>query len=70
MRTIAAIVELKDWPMTFVVPLGVGAHLAYWGVPDERIVELDWWERVAGRRSRDRLHAGAPRLRAQHAVRP
>ena len=28
----------------FVVPLGVGAHLAYWGVPEERIVELDWWE--------------------------
>lgn len=29
----------------FVVPLGVGAHLEYWGVPRERIVELDWWER-------------------------
>ena len=26
----------------FVVPLGVGAHLRRWGVPEARIVELDW----------------------------
>ncbi|MGI5221564.1 MBL fold metallo-hydrolase [Nocardia sp. CA-290969] len=26
----------------FVVPLGVGAHLRHWGVPEARIVELDW----------------------------
>lgn len=31
-------------PTTFVVPLGVGAHLASWGIPEERIVELDWWQ--------------------------
>jgi L-ascorbate metabolism protein UlaG (beta-lactamase superfamily) len=28
----------------FVTSLGVGAHLQAWGVPAERIVELDWWE--------------------------
>ena len=28
----------------FFVPLGVGAHLEYWGVPAERIREMDWWE--------------------------
>jgi L-ascorbate metabolism protein UlaG (beta-lactamase superfamily) len=28
----------------FVVPLGVGAHLRKWGIPDDRIVELDWHE--------------------------
>lgn len=28
----------------FIVPLGVGAHLAYWGVPAREIVELDWWQ--------------------------
>src|SRR5436190_391764 len=28
----------------FVTSLGVGAHLEAWGVPRERIVELDWWE--------------------------
>ena len=37
---------MKDWGTTFVVPLGVGAHLEYWGIPAERIVELDWWERT------------------------
>jgi L-ascorbate metabolism protein UlaG (beta-lactamase superfamily) len=26
----------------FFVPLGVGAHLREWGVPENRIVELDW----------------------------
>ncbi len=35
---------MKDWDTTFIVPLGVGAHLAYWGVPESRIVELDWWQ--------------------------
>lgn len=24
--------------------LGVGAHLEYWGVPADKIKELDWWE--------------------------
>ncbi|GHF27142.1 MBL fold metallo-hydrolase [Streptomyces mashuensis] len=35
---------------TFVVPLGVGAHLEHWGVPAARITELDWHEQteVAG----------------------
>ncbi len=28
----------------FIVPLGVGAQLQKWGVPDSKIVELDWWE--------------------------
>jgi L-ascorbate metabolism protein UlaG (beta-lactamase superfamily) len=39
------IVKMRDWDTTFVVPLGVGAHLEYWGVPGKNIVELDWWER-------------------------
>jgi len=28
----------------FIVPLGVGAHLEHWGVPPDRITELDWSE--------------------------
>ncbi len=35
---------IKDWPTKFVVPLGIGAHLEYWGVSPMQIVELDWWE--------------------------
>jgi len=30
--------------MPFVVSLGLGAHLEYWGVHADRITELDWWE--------------------------
>ena len=26
----------------FVVPIGIGEHLRGWGVPEDRIVELDW----------------------------
>ncbi|HSN15152.1 MAG TPA: MBL fold metallo-hydrolase [Anaeromyxobacteraceae bacterium] len=46
----ATIVAMKELRTTFVVPLGVGSHLAYWGVPEARIVELDWWDvaRVGG----------------------
>jgi L-ascorbate metabolism protein UlaG (beta-lactamase superfamily) len=40
----AAIAALAPRGVPFVVPLGVGAHLASWGVPEDRIVELDWWE--------------------------
>ncbi|MFO0675595.1 MAG: MBL fold metallo-hydrolase [Polyangiaceae bacterium] len=36
--------RIKDWDTTFVVPLGIGAHLEYWGVPASKIQELDWWE--------------------------
>src|SRR5258705_7291210 len=28
----------------FVTSLGVGEHLESWGVPVEKITELDWWE--------------------------
>jgi L-ascorbate metabolism protein UlaG (beta-lactamase superfamily) len=39
--TIRALAKTR---VPFVASLGVGAHLEYWGVPPERIVELDWWE--------------------------
>jgi L-ascorbate metabolism protein UlaG (beta-lactamase superfamily) len=38
------IVALRDRAVVFIVPLGVGAHLARWGVDETRIVELDWWQ--------------------------
>jgi L-ascorbate metabolism protein UlaG (beta-lactamase superfamily) len=40
------IVGLSERGATFIVPLGVGAHLEYWGVPPARILELDWWEKT------------------------
>nr|WP_255216810.1 MBL fold metallo-hydrolase [Pseudenhygromyxa sp. WMMC2535] len=41
---------LADREITWMVPLGIGAHLEAWGVPPARVVELDWWE--------DHEHAG------------
>ncbi len=38
------IARMKAWNTTFIVPLGLGAHLEYWGVPRSRLIELDWWE--------------------------
>src|SRR3546814_713612 len=38
--------RLRGHVKTFYAPLGVGSHLSYWGIPDERITELDWWEEV------------------------
>ena len=36
--------ELALMGVPFVTSLGVGAHLEAWGVPTERITELDWWQ--------------------------
>ena len=43
-------VALKDRVKHYLTPLGVGAHLVAWGVPETDITELDWWEsaRLAG----------------------
>jgi L-ascorbate metabolism protein UlaG (beta-lactamase superfamily) len=38
------IVAMRAWKNVFIVPLGIGAHLARWGIAAERIVELDWWQ--------------------------
>jgi L-ascorbate metabolism protein UlaG (beta-lactamase superfamily) len=48
MATVRALLRTQTAP--FVVPLGIGAHLRGWGVPDERIIELDWGQQteVAG----------------------
>lgn len=35
---------LKDKVGHFYVPLGLGSHLQHWGVPIEKITELDWWQ--------------------------
>lgn len=38
--------QLKDNVKHYLCPLGVGAHLRAWGVPDQQITEVDWWQSV------------------------
>ena len=38
--------RISTWDTRFIVPLGVGGHLRRWGVPPERITEVDWWDEV------------------------
>ncbi|MET0967118.1 MAG: MBL fold metallo-hydrolase [Nakamurella sp.] len=36
---------MSEWSATtFIVPLGIGADLERWGIPSDRIRELDWWQ--------------------------
>lgn len=36
--------RIKDRVGQFYSAMAVGAHLKRWGVPEEKITELDWWE--------------------------
>ena len=44
LATVLALTRTQRMP--FVVPLGIGAHLRHWRVPDSRIIELDWEEQT------------------------
>ncbi|WEK21245.1 MAG: MBL fold metallo-hydrolase [Candidatus Pedobacter colombiensis] len=39
-----SILKLKNKARLFITSLGVGAHLEYWGIPVDKIVELAWGE--------------------------
>ena len=39
--------ELAPRALTWLCPLGVGAHLEAWGVHKEQIIEMDWWDEHA-----------------------
>jgi L-ascorbate metabolism protein UlaG (beta-lactamase superfamily) len=41
-QTVVALTAAQRAP--FVTSLGVGMYLEAWGVPPDRIIELDWWE--------------------------
>jgi len=43
----ASIRALSAKNSMFVTPLGVGSHLKKWGVPQDRIIERDWWQDTA-----------------------
>lgn len=57
------ILRLKDRTNHFYTSLGVGAHLEYWGIPPEKITELDWWESVTFDET-GRPNSGGPRNNA------
>ena len=40
----ATVQSLDDGRTRFIVPVGVGSHLAAWGIAESRITELDWWD--------------------------
>ncbi|AUG80327.1 Zn-dependent hydrolase [Kitasatospora sp. MMS16-BH015] len=42
METVRRLTDSQSAP--FAVPLGIGGHLRRWGVPEHRIIELDWDE--------------------------
>lgn len=39
-----SVLFLKDKAKMFITPLGVGSRLEQWGIPGEKILEMDWWE--------------------------
>lgn len=39
--------KLKDKVRRFYAPIGVGSHLRSWGVEDNAIVELNWWDETS-----------------------
>lgn len=40
------ITALKGKVDRFFLPLGVGAHFEAWGIPEEHITELNWWDEI------------------------
>jgi len=41
-----SIIKLKSKVEHFFVPLGISAHLIRWGIPKEKITELNWWDKM------------------------
>ena len=41
-----AIQEMNDRVFYVFVPLGVKAHLLKWGIPEEKIKEIDWFDEI------------------------
>lgn len=41
-----SLLKLRQKTKTFITALGVGRHLVHWGVPENQITELDWWQEI------------------------
>lgn len=41
-----SIAKLKSKVAHFFVPFGVNSHLIRWGIPKEKITELNWWDKI------------------------
>lgn len=39
-----SILKIKNKVNKFIIPLGIGNHLKRWGVENEKIIELNWWD--------------------------
>lgn len=39
-----SIQKLKSKTQAFLVALGVKRHLVKWGIPSQKIIEMDWWD--------------------------
>jgi L-ascorbate metabolism protein UlaG (beta-lactamase superfamily) len=42
----SSILKLRDKVSHFFVPYGVGGHLQRWGILEEKISELNWWDEL------------------------
>lgn len=40
----ASVQALRHKTRLFLTPLGVGRYLREWGIPADRVIELDWWD--------------------------
>ena len=54
---LGSIEKLKSKTKQFYVPIGVGAHLKEWGIAEEKIHEMAWWDETT---SEDLFIAFAP----------
>ena len=41
-----SILHFVDTDTHFIVPLGLSSHLIGWGISEDRITELDWWDEI------------------------
>jgi len=42
----SSIKKLKDKTKRFITPLGVASHLRSWNIPEDKITELNWWQKT------------------------